>query len=526
MSREIYNRRQFNSPSLLQSRATPENPSFNLNDPAAWDALVDGPPSSSGVPVTHDSIMKVAAVWQALSMISGDVSKLHLGVFTDPDGVYPDFKHPSYSIVRWDWNDEVSAFHGWRTIMVHALGWGNGYAYIDRNGRGDVIGMYNLLPDRTTAERRNGKLVYITETVKPDGAPWLRPIDAQDIFHLKGMSADGIIGLDWAKYARDCVGTALATEQFQARYFKSGIRTGGILMLPREMTDKAKGKITEGFAKEYGGPDNWFKTVILRDGAKFEAAQSSLKDAQMVELDEGLVRKVCRFFNLSPSRLGLSDSVSYNSKAEDNQGYLDSTLSHWLVPITGECRKKLLSQSNRDNQTHYFAHDTKQLLRMNRMQRYQIYAIGRQAQILTKNECRIDDGLPPIEGGDNLDPPTTPAGGADKGAVTPPRGPADPTGGLAPAPRNQQQIAETAARRRVIFGIGSHARHKARKPAAFIEWIDGGLVSHREHCREQIGNEEIVDEMVAILKTVAETTPEADLMCRVEAVISEKELAA
>lgn len=530
MANQIYVRRQFGSPSMQrhESRATPENPSFNLNDPAAWDAFDAGPPSASGVQVTHDSAMQLAAVWQAVSMMSGDVGKLPLECYRiGADGLKtPDETHPSYSLVRWDANDETPSFQFWRTMMVNALIWGNAYAYIDRNGRGDPIGMYTMLPDRTCAVRVEGRLVYETETSHRTGEPWLRRLPAADVLHVRGMSANGVSGLDLIQYARNAYGTALATEQFQAKYFKNGIRSGGILMLPREMTEKARSKVEEGFAKTYSGPDNWFKTVILRDGAKFESAQATLRDSQMVELDEQLVRKVARTFNLAPSRLGLSDSVSYNSKAEDNQAYLDSSLSHWLIAIASECRKKLLSQSNRDAGTHCFEHDTTVLLRLNALSRYQVYAMAKQNKILTTNEIRKQENMPPIEGGDVFDAePAQPAGGIDKGGVVPPRGDGDNTGGEAPLPRNYANT-HVAARRRIVFGIASQARHKAEKPKAFIEWIDGGLVSYRGHCRDVFGDEGLVDDMLAILKAIAETASADNLAEMVNQAVTAKEIEA
>lgn len=530
MGNAIYVRRQFGSPSQQrhESRATPENPSFNLNDPAAWDMFDGGEPSASGVSVTHNSAMKLAAVWQAVSMISGDIAKLHLECFKlDEQGTkIPDMKHPSYSLVRWDANDETPAFQFWRTMMVNVLIWGNSYAYIDRNGRGDPIGLYSMLPDRTCPKRINGRLVYETETSQRSGEPWLRTIPAQDVLHIRGMSADGVSGLDLIEYARNAYGTALATEQFQAKYFKNGIRSGGILMLPREMTEKARNKVEEGFSKTYAGQDNWFKTVILRDGAKWENTQSSLRESQMVELDEQLVRKVARTFVLAPSRLGLSDSVSYNSKAEDNQAYLDSSLSPWLNAITSECRKKLLSQSSRDASSHCFEHDTSVLLRLNALSRYQVYAMAKQNKIMTTNEIRKQENLPPIEGGDKFDEsPVKPAGGIDKGGDTPPRGPADKTGGEAPLPRNYAN-SDVAARRRIVFGIASQARHKASKPKAFLEWIDGGLVSYRSHCNEVFGDEVIVDDMLSLLKGIANTTTADNLAEKVNEVVTQKEIEA
>lgn len=500
-----------------------ENPSFDLNSPATWDMFLEGTASASGVPVTHGSAMKLAAVWQAVSMISGDIAKLPLRpmVVGDHGVMTPDEYHPSFVLTRYEWNEETSAFDGWRTLAVHCLIWGDGYAYIERNGRGDPIGLYNLLPDRTRAERLNGQLVYVTETTSSSGSQ-LRPIEPGNILHVRGISFDGIAGLDLIQYARDAMGTALATEGFQAKYFKNGIRSGGILMLPREMPNEAKRKVEEGFASTYSGQDNWFKTVVLRDGAKFESTQASLAEAQMVQLDEQLVRKVARFFNLSPSRLGLSDSVSYNSKAEDNQSYLDGTLSHWLIPIADQCRMKLFSRAMRDSGTRCFQHDTTQLLRMNDLSRYQVYAMARQNKILTVNEIRAKENMPPVDGGDDIHMDAAPAGGADKGGFAPGRGVADATGGNVAAESVRSVDDQTAEKRRVVYAIAARARAKAASsPKAFLDWVDGGLVSYRG---TEAANT-VVDEMVAELRSIAQTATAETLVDVVGERMTKKELA-
>lgn len=510
MPNQIYARRQFGGPSHLQTRASMENPRFNLNDPQALDLLRDGPPAASGIPVSHDRAMHAAAVWQCVQQISGDIAKLPLNVkSTSGDGEI-DLKHPAQRLVRYRWNEDTPAFHGWRTLVAHALIWGNGYAFIDRNGRGDPIGLYTLLPDRTRPERVGGQLWYVTET--SDGK--VTPIHRDDVIHLRGLTLDGLSGMDLVKYARDAIGTALETEGFQAKFFKNGIRHGGILMLPREMADQVKDKVETGFRRAYSGGDNAFKTIILRDGAKFEAAQSTFRDAQMVELDEQLVRKIARFFNVAPSRVGLSDSVSYNSKAEDNQSYLDTTLSPWMLALCAELWCKLLSLAQQQALSHELAHDVAQLLRLDRLKRYQIYAIGKRSRILTTNDCRADDGLPPIEGGDELDPvPTKPAGGADKGGATPPRGAADPSGGEAPAAG--QDAGRGLAWRRIVFDLASQARHKASSLDAFGKWLAGGLLQHRARVKQVDGSEaravEIIDGLKAVLAAATADTLAAEV---------------
>lgn len=39
------------------------------------------------------------------------------------------------------------------TLMTHLLLWGNAYSQIIRNGKGEVMGLYPLMPDRMTVNR-------------------------------------------------------------------------------------------------------------------------------------------------------------------------------------------------------------------------------------------------------------------------------------------------------------------------------------------------------------------------------------
>ena len=45
--------------------------------------------------------------------------------------------------------------------MCHLLLWGNAYAQIIRNGRGEVIALYPLMPDRMAVDRDDrGRILY------------------------------------------------------------------------------------------------------------------------------------------------------------------------------------------------------------------------------------------------------------------------------------------------------------------------------------------------------------------------------
>ena len=49
--------------------------------------------------------------------------------------------------------------------MTHLLLWGNAYAQIIRNGKGEVVALYPLMPNRMTVNRdENGELYYEYQT--------------------------------------------------------------------------------------------------------------------------------------------------------------------------------------------------------------------------------------------------------------------------------------------------------------------------------------------------------------------------
>ena len=484
-----------------------ENPNLPLNSPEAWDAVFgDGYKAETGEIMTAERGLSIPAVWQAVNLISGDVAKMPLVLYSEAaSGVRKEVMgNPLINLVQYQPNEDENAFKFWRRVMVHALIWNNAYVwapYSRSNGR--VEGLYHFLPDRTAMKRVGSNLMCVTEV-----AGEKRYFDAGEVIHIEGISHDCMEGADFIRAARNSWALALAQEKFASKFFKHGGRVGGILEIPIGVAKPARDTIEEGFRKSYEGSDNPFKTIILRDSAKFHAAQQSPSDAQLVEATEGQVRQIARWFNLSPSKLGLSDSVSYNSKAEDNQAYLDTTLSHWIKQLSMECTLKLLSESQRREM--WFDYDTSELLRMNPLQRAQFHQVMIQSKIENPNEARRDFHLQPYEGGDKYENPNTSKGLQDK-----------------PQPPEQKPT-ETKPKRsigeaRIVFQVGYHARYKASNPSKFIAWIDGGLASHRAECQRMATSETIIDTILSELKAIAERCNGEQLQSAVDIYISKLE---
>lgn len=497
--------------------------------------------TAAGMRVNYTNMLNLGAVWQCVEQISGDIAKLPLDLFKKADGKREkDEAHPAYDLCRWEANIENAAFHFWRTLLVHALIYNNGYAYILRANNKTPLEIITLLPDRTFPVRYGGKLYYQTLVYgdRETGRPEL--IDAQDVFHLKGISFDGLSGIDKLRHVKESFGVALAAQGFAGSYFSNGMQAGGVIEVPPNIArdEKALKNIEQGFIKKNTGRGNWFKWAILRDGVKFNKITMSPNEGQMLETSERQVRDACRFFNLAPSRVGLSDSVSYNSKEEDNQRYLDTTLSPWMQGITSECRRKLLQPAEKKGR--YFEHNTRAILSMSPLKRAQVEAIQIRNGIISPNEAREAENLNPRDGGDEYVEinKTSSPGGADKGANDKPRGKANTSPDGNQSDQQNQPAAEQKStapdagqlqrtiRRRIVHEITARARHKAQRGGkAFQEWSDGGLVQHRLHARQDLGDDAFIDPIAARMADIVDNTGTQDLIRVVDHVCEEIELA-
>jgi len=267
--------------------------------------------------------------------------------------------------------------------------------------------------------------------------------------------------------------------------------------------------VEQGFRQSYEGTENPFKTVILRDSAKFHEAQRSPEESQLVDANEQQVRQIARWFNLSPSKLGLSDSVSYNSKSEDNQAYLDSTLAIWLAQIAAECNAKLLTTEQQSSL--FFEHNVGALLRMNQLQRYQAYQIAITNRFLSPNEVRAAENRMPYDGGDIFENPNT-------------------TTTMTSQAEQQDQPADVQAASspttgflRVLYTLTANARHRAENPTSFCNFIDGNLAWHRKQSQDLVGNDQLVEQVHKTLKKIAATATADQLYGEVDAAMGRLE---
>lgn len=404
---------------MLAPRGGDESRSME-NPSTGWDALrdIDEMHSNSGERVTVRRALSIPAFWQGVSQISGDVAKLPLGSYRrmPSGGRQLDRTHHAFRFIRLDGmaNSEVNAFKFWRRIMVSALCWNNGYAYIDKNKRGEVLGLYNLLPDRTTPVRMKGKVWYLTEV---GGA--LEAIPADNIFHLEGLSIDNLAGLDLVKEFKDLFGAALAKRKFSSKFFANGMMAGGVLAVPPSSKPEAVKKVQASIKDKFSNVDNAFKTIVLRDGYKWYSTQVDPQKAQLNNATEQDAREVARVLNVKASRLSVDGSTSYNSDEMAMRDYYDGCLSHWLIGARSEANHKLRTPDEIEADEVFIDYNINALMWADANTRSQIANAGIVNGRFSPNETRAWENLNPYDGGENFYQPlnVTPVGQAQTEAA-------------------------------------------------------------------------------------------------------------
>ena len=349
----------------------------------------------SGVSVSEETALGVSAFFCAVSTISQDVASLPLFLYKgSADGGKQRFdNHPLNRLLHDQPNSEMTSFQFRAAMMVNALATGNAFAEIVRDGGGRPTALWHILPHRVTPFRQNGQLLYRVSNPNGDGI-----LDASDMLHFRGPSPDGILGYNIVQLGREALGLSIAAERFGATFFGNGSSFGGMLSTTGTLTEQARKNLRDALAARHQGSVNAHKLMLLENGATYTPIGVNPRDSQFNELRVHQIREVARFFRIPVAYLGDLERATYSNFEQMQLTYYTTGIRPWLVSIEQELDSKLIAPSERNIQ--HFEHSAEGFLRADTEKRAQFYSTMISTGIMTINECRSRENLPPIPGGD------------------------------------------------------------------------------------------------------------------------------
>lgn len=313
---------------------------------------------------------------------------------TDNGGREPATDHPLYRVLLNAPNAVQSAFE-FRELLVRSLDlWGNFFAKVTWNQRGQPVELRPL---------QNGDVQI---DVLPSGALRYRVMTgrrqeiylADEILHIRNASRDGIYGWSPIQIARGALSLAVAQSSAAQSMAENSFRPSGVIsfpgMLARDQRDYLKNRLPE----EYGGPANAGKMMIVDGGAKFEKLSFSPEDAQFLEQRRLSNEDTARIFACPPTSVGLVDKATYSNVEMEARNLVTNCLGPLAARIEQALQRNLLTDIGQTRL--YIQHDLDALLRGDLKSRYESYRVARESGVLSANDVRRLENQSPIPGAD------------------------------------------------------------------------------------------------------------------------------
>lgn len=312
--------------------------------------------TSSGKTVNERTAMQTTAVYACVRILAETIASLPLHTYKyTKDGKEKATEHQLYYLLHDEPNPEMTSFVFRETLMSHLLLWGNAYAQIIRDGRGQVVALYPLLPDKMRVDRNtSGELYYEYHSDKG-----VYIFNKDDVLHIPGLGFDGLIGYSPIAMAKNAIGMAMATEEYGASFFANGANPGGVLEHPGVVKDPKK--IRDSWNQVYQGSSNAHRIAVLEEGMKFQQIVIPPEQAQFLETRKFQINEIARLFRIPPHMVGDLEKSSFSNIEQQSLEFVKYTLDPWVIRWEMSMQKALLLPS--EKRTYFIKLNVDGLLR-------------------------------------------------------------------------------------------------------------------------------------------------------------------
>ena len=374
---------------IFRSRDKPQNRTVGSN----FTFFMGG--STSGKPVNERSAMQMTAVYSCVRILAEAIAglPLHIYKYNEDGGKEKATDHPLYLLLHDEPNPEMSSFVFRETLMTHLLLWGNAYAQIIRNGKGEVIALYPLMPNKMSVDRdENGQLYYTYQRANEEAHTMegtsviLKPYD---VLHIPGLGFDGLVGYSPIAMAKNAIGMAIACEEFGAKFFANGAAPSGVLEHPGTIRDPSR--VREAWQSQFGGSSNSGKVAVLEEGMKYTPISISPEQTQFLETRKFQINEIARIFRVPPHMVGDLEKSSFSNIEQQSLEFVKYTLDPWVLRWEQSMARALFTFD--EKKEYFIKFNLEGLLRGDYQSRMNGYSIARQNGWMSANDIRELENL-------------------------------------------------------------------------------------------------------------------------------------
>ena len=261
------------------------------------------------------------------------------------------------------------------------------YKYNSEGGKGEIIALYPLMPNRMTVDRDDKGQLYYQYNTSKDDAPTMKGsmvnLKPSDVLHIPGLGFDGLVGYSPIAMAKNAIGISIACEEYGASFFGNGASPSGVLEHPGVI--KNPERVRDAWQRAYGGR-NAHKVAVLEEGVKFTPISIPNNEAQFLETRKFQIEEIARMYRVPLHMIGDLDHATFSNVEHLSLDFVKYSLDPWIVRWEQSLQKALLSDSEKGQ--YFVKFNVDGLLRGDYASRMQGYATARQNGWMSANDIR------------------------------------------------------------------------------------------------------------------------------------------
>jgi HK97 family phage portal protein len=362
--------------------------------------------TAAGVRIDAESAQKVSAYFRGVDILSTSLAMLPLGVYRRSEDGRESVRTTLFDVVGRKPNHWQDSFQWRRQQVRHLIHHGNGYSRIVAGSRGFLDQLWPIHPTLVTPRQiPSGRLLY---DVREPKTGQTTTYTQDEIFHLRGVSDDGIAGKGVLDFARDSLGHALALEGYAGTLFSRGALHSGVIEHPGTLDDDASKRMARSFMNKTAGAGNWHVPAVLEQGTTWKPSTMTPEQAQMLLSRKFSVVDIARWLGLPPHMLAEMDRATFNNIEHQGQEFVTYSLGSWLTLFEAAISDQLIIQTD----TYYAEFTRDALVRGDIQARWAAYMQAVTTGTFTRNEVRELENRNKLPGLDEpLDPTHLTGGG-------------------------------------------------------------------------------------------------------------------
>lgn len=341
----------------------------------------------------------LSAVYRCVDLLSDAIAVLPLKTYyRDAKGFKTEAEdHSLYSLLDLEPNEDMSRYTFCKTLMTSVLLTGNAFAYIERNGKGEVSQLIYIPSVEVSIEFVKDSYGISRKRYRVNGFKQL--VEPRDMLHIMNFSYNGIIGVSTLTHAAQTIGITTSAEEHTSDFFNGGGNVSGVLTVegPR-LKKEQKDSIYDTWAERMTPTSTRRSPIAILEGnMKYQPISISPKDATLIETRAFQVLDICRFFGVSPVKAFDLSKSSYSTVEATQLQYLVDTVLPILTKFEQEFNRKIILPVERRKLVIEF--DTSVMLRTDKTAEAAYMKDMTYIGAITPNEVRRRMNLSPLEDG-------------------------------------------------------------------------------------------------------------------------------